>query len=42
MVQDAETIEKETKNENDDFIKTVIKFNEIYTAALEQNKNKSS
>ena len=42
MVQDAETIEKETKNENDDFIKTVIKFNEIYTAALEQNKNKST
>ena len=42
MVQDAETIEKETKNENDDFIKTVIKCNEIYTAVLEQNKNKST
>ena len=37
-VEDTETIEKETKKENDDFIKTVIKFNEIHTAALEQKK----
>ena len=40
--QDAETIEKETKQEDDDFIKTVIKFNEIDSAALEQKKNKST
>ena len=38
MVEDAETIEKETKKEDDDFIKTVITFNEIDTAALEQKK----
>ena len=37
-VEDTETIEKETKKEDDDFIKTVIKFNEIHTAALEQKK----
>ena len=39
-VQNAETIEKQTKKEDDDFIKTVIKFNEIDTAALQQKKNK--
>ena len=33
-VQDAETIEKETKKY--DFIKTVIKYNEFGTAALEE------
>ena len=38
IVEDTETIEKETKKEDDDFIKTVIKFNEIHTAALEQKK----
>ena len=32
---------KKTKKEDDDFIKTVIKFNEIDTAALEQ-KNKTA
>ena len=40
-VQDAQTTEKETKKEDDGFIKTVMKFNEIDTAALEQ-KNKSA
>ena len=37
-VQNAETIGKETKKEDDDFIKAVIKFNETDTAALEQKK----
>ena len=33
MAQDAETIEKETKKEINDFINTTLKFNEIDMAA---------
>ena len=35
-VQDAETIEKETKKEYNEFLKLATKFNEVNTAATEQ------
>ena len=38
MVQDAETIEEETKKATNDFIKTVLKFNETDMAATRQKK----
>ena len=37
-VQDAETIEKETKKEDNEFLKLATKFNEVNTAAAEQKK----
>ena len=39
-VQDAETIEEETKKATNDFIKTVLKFNETDMAATRQKKGR--
>ena len=39
MVQDAETIEKETKKENDKFLDLYQKFNEVNDAATQQKKD---
>ena len=38
QVQDAETIERETKNENDEFLDLYKKFNEVNDAAARQKK----
>ena len=38
MAQDAETIEKETKKEINDFINTTLKFNEIDMAATREKE----
>ena len=37
-VQDAETIEEETKKVTNDFIKTVLKFNETDMTATRQKR----
>ena len=39
MVQDAETIEKETKKENNKFLDLYEKFNEVNDAATQQKKD---
>ena len=39
MPQDAQTIENETKNETDDFLKTASEFNKVETAAAKQKKD---
>ena len=41
IVQDAETIEKEAKKEDDEFFKLVLKFSEIDSAAIEQNRQEN-
>ena len=41
IVQDAETIEKETKKKDDEFFKLVLKFSEIDSAAIEQNRQEN-
>ena len=42
IVQDAETIEKETKKKTDDeFFKLALKFGEIDSAAIEQNSQEN-
>ena len=38
-IQDAETIEKETKKENDKFLDPYKKFNEVNDAATQQKKD---
>ena len=37
-VQDTETIEKETKKEDNEFLELATKFNEVDTAATKQKK----
>ena len=41
IVQDAETIQKETKKKDDEFFKLVLKFSEIDSAAIEQNRQEN-
>ena len=41
IVQDAETIEKETKKKDDEFFKLALKFSEIDSAAVEQKRQKN-
>ena len=41
IVQDAETIEKETKNKDDEFFKLALKFSEIDSAAIEQERQEN-
>ena len=41
IVQDAETIEKEAKKKDDEFFKLVLKFSEIDSAAIEQNRQEN-
>ena len=39
MPQDAQTIENETKNKFDDFLKTVSEFNKVEAAATKQERD---
>ena len=41
IVQDAETIEKETKKKDDEFFKLALKFSEIDSAAIEQKRQEN-